>query len=148
MLGSFSSIKHKPLWTKYLRQWHQGCLWTLIRLTRRVFISSGGSQRDLYLRRQTMTRQTNILLIDNDLRVREALGNALALENYCVVGAENQENALLEFKRKRTDQPIDVVLIDLNPPYESAWETLQCLAALRPGLPVIGMTGRLEEEER
>ena len=41
-----------------------------------------------------MTKQTNILLIDEDLMVRQALGQALAMENYHVVYAANGHEAL------------------------------------------------------
>ena len=94
-----------------------------------------------------MKRQTNILLIDDDLRVRQALGQALALENYRVVPAQSQREALYEFENQPTDRPIDVVLLDLNPPNEDAWETVQRLTALQPGLPVVAMTTRLEQHD-
>jgi CheY-like chemotaxis protein len=39
---------------------------------------------------------------------------------------------------------IDIVLLDLNPRNEDGWDTLQCLAALRPNLPIVAMTARQE----
>lgn len=95
---------------------------------------------------RVMARQRNILLIEGDLMVRQALGQALAVENYRVVSARNQHEALREFNSQPIDQPIDVVLLDLNPRNESAWETAERLTALQPDLPVVGMTGRLEEQ--
>ena len=77
--------------------------------------------------------------------VRQALCQALAAENYRVVPACNQHQALREFSSQPSDQPIDVVLLDLNPRNESARETVARLTALRPSLRVIGMTGRMEE---
>jgi DNA-binding response OmpR family regulator len=77
--------------------------------------------------------------------VRQALGQALAVENYRVFSAQNQREALIEFGGQPLDQPIDVVLLDLNPRNESAWETVDRLTSLRPDLRVVGMTGRLEE---
>jgi DNA-binding response OmpR family regulator len=77
--------------------------------------------------------------------VRQALGQALTVENYSVVSAQNQREALIEFNSQPLDQPIDVVLLDLNPRNESAWETVDRLTALQPDLLVVGMTGRLEE---
>src|SRR6266478_313164 len=88
-------------------------------------------------------RQRNILLIEGDLMVRQALGQALAVENYRVVPAQNQQEALREFSRQPIDQPIDVVLLDINPRDENAWETVERLTALQPNLPVIAMTARL-----
>ena len=79
--------------------------------------------------------------------VRQALGQALAVENYRVVPARDQQEALREFNRQPVDQRIDVVLLDLNPRNENAWETVQRLTALQPNLPVIAMTARLEEHD-
>ena len=79
--------------------------------------------------------------------VRQALGQALAIENYRVVAARNQQEALREFRSQPLDQPIDVVLLDLNPREENAWETVQRLTALQPNLPFVAMTARLEEHD-
>jgi len=73
--------------------------------------------------------------------VREALGQALASENYRVVHAGNRQEALREFQ----SQPIDLVLLDLSPRNENAMETVQRLTALQPDLPVVAMTARLEQ---
>ena len=51
-----------------------------------------------------------MLLIDDDLTVRQSLEQALTLENFLVVGVSNGIEALQEFGKK----PIDVVLLDLN----------------------------------
>src|SRR5438093_9556212 len=90
-----------------------------------------------------MARQTNILLIDEDTTVRQALGQVLTVENYRVVPAANRQEALREFGQNQ----IDIVLLDLNPRHENGWETLQRLIALQPHLPVIAMTARLELQE-
>ena len=90
-----------------------------------------------------MTKQKNILLIDEDLMVRQALGQALAVENYHVVSAANRHEAL----REAGQQPIDIVLLDLNPRGENAWETVQRLTALQPHVPVVAMTARREQHE-
>src|SRR5436190_19144927 len=99
------------------------------------------------VRVKRVRRQMNILLIEGDLMVRQAIGQALAVENYRVVPAQNQQEALREFRSQPIDQPIDLVLLDLNPREENAWETVQCLTALQPNLPVVAMTARLEEHD-
>jgi CheY-like chemotaxis protein len=91
---------------------------------------------------QPMIKRTKILLIDDDLMVRQALGQVLTAENYQVVPAANRHEALHEVGQ----QPIDIVLLDLNPRTESGWETLQRLTALQPHLPVVAMTARPEHE--
>src|SRR5258708_5951820 len=93
-----------------------------------------------------VTRQRNILLIEGDVMVSQALGQALTVENYRVVTARNQQEALREFSQQPFDQPFDLVLLDLNPRNENAWETVERLTALQPDLPVIAMTGRLETQ--
>jgi DNA-binding response OmpR family regulator len=90
-------------------------------------------------------RQRNILLVEGDFMVRQALGQALSVENYRVVSVRNQQEAIKEFSNQPLDQPIDIVLLDLNPRNESAWETVQHLTALQPDLPVVAMSARLEQ---
>src|SRR2546427_11598926 len=77
--------------TRYLSTrilWHEACKWPAL-----------------------MTKQTSILLIEDDLMVRQALGQALAVENYHVVPAANRHEALREVGQRQ----IDIVLLDLNP---------------------------------
>jgi len=89
-----------------------------------------------------MTKPKSILLIEDDLMVRQALGQALTVENYHVVPAANREEALREIRL----HSIDIVLLDLNPRSENGRETLQRLTALQPFLPVVAMTARPEQE--
>jgi CheY-like chemotaxis protein len=91
-----------------------------------------------------MTKSKNILLIDDDLTIRQALGQALAVENYRVVPAANRHEAL----RHAGQQPFDIVLLDLNPRNENGWETVQGLTAIQPHLPVVAMTARPEQQEQ
>ena len=85
----------------------------------------------------------NILLVDGDEKVRQALGRALACENYHVVPAANREEALDQFGKEQ----IDVILLDLNPANENDWKTVQWLTAFRPSLPVIAMTTREDQHQ-
>ena len=77
--------------------------------------------------------------------VRRAIEQVLAVENYHVVSARDQQEALWEFTRQPVDQRIDIVLLDLNPRNEDALETVRHLTALEPDLPVVAMTARLEQ---
>ena len=88
-----------------------------------------------------MTKLKNILLIEDDPMVSQALGQALAVENYHVVPAANRCEALREVGQRQ----IDIVLLDLNPRGENGWETFQHLTALQPNLPVVAMTARPEQ---
>jgi DNA-binding response OmpR family regulator len=89
-----------------------------------------------------MNTQTSILLIDDDLMVRQALSQALAVENYHVVPAANRQEGLREF----ANHLIDIVLLDVNPRNENGWETARRFTALRPHLLIIGMTARPEQQ--
>jgi len=80
----------------------------------------------------------NILLVVEDLPVRQALGRALTVENFHVVGAASGQEALLRFR----EYPIDILLLDLHPTNESGWDTVRRLTAFRPLLPVIIITAR------
>jgi DNA-binding response OmpR family regulator len=82
-----------------------------------------------------------ILLIDDEASIREGLGKVLRAENYEVDLAESGEAAV----ERHGAAPFDLVLLDLNLPARSGWETLQWLAEVNPLLPVIIITGRSEQ---
>jgi DNA-binding response OmpR family regulator len=88
-----------------------------------------------------MTR--SILLVDDDGAVRQALGEALTSENYRVFSAANRTEALHELRQ----QPIDALLLDLDPQTEDGWETVGRLNALWPALPIVAMTARGEQKK-
>src|SRR5881296_400001 len=67
-----------------------------------------------------MARKAKILLVDDDLRVSQALGEAL--QGF----AENQ---------------IDVALLDVHLGTENGWDVFRDLTALQPHLPVLVMSG-------
>ena len=87
-----------------------------------------------------MPQRTNVLLVDDDITVRQSLEHVLTLENFRVVPVANGHEALREFGEKH----IDVVLLDLNLGAESGWDTFDKLKRIRPLLPVIIMTGNPE----
>ena len=74
--------------------------------------------------------------------VLQALGRVLEVENYWVVSARNQREAL----RQLRIHPIDVVLLDLDPRNGNPWETLHLINSLHPNLPIVAMTARLEQQ--
>ena len=70
-----------------------------------------------------MIRHRSILYIAGDLRVRHALGESAAAENYRVVSAAQRQNALLEFgtvqidgdRTQQAQNPLDLSVLTLNP---------------------------------
>lgn len=79
-----------------------------------------------------------ILLVDDDHTVREALRDVLAGEGYTVTSAENGRQAL----KLASTTPTDLVLLDLNLPEQNGWDTFERLTRENPLLPVIVITGR------
>jgi CheY-like chemotaxis protein len=79
-----------------------------------------------------------ILVVDDDVSVRELLGRVLAGEGYGVREAANGPEALAI---AATDQ-LDLVLLDLNLPGKSGWEVFERLTTSQPLLPVIILTAR------
>jgi DNA-binding NtrC family response regulator len=88
-------------------------------------------------------KKKNVLVIDDDSKVRQSLGRALTTENYEVVSAANGREAMRQFDENR----IDVVLLDLNLGLESGWDIFENLAALKPMIPVIVITAETDPEQ-
>src|SRR6266853_4821870 len=85
-----------------------------------------------------MIRQTNLLLVEDDMAVRQSLTRVLTTENYKVFGASTCREALLLC----TQNQIDVVLLDLNLDPEDGWEVFYQLRELRPDLPIFVTSGQ------
>jgi len=84
----------------------------------------------------------NILVIDEDLMVRETLSYALEDDGFQAFPAANRQEAVSHIGNRR----IHVLLMDANSRLENALETIDCLTALQPNLRVIAMTSRSERE--
>jgi DNA-binding response OmpR family regulator len=79
-----------------------------------------------------------ILLLDDDIAVRESLAVVLADEGFTVLPAGNASQALAT----ASNNALDLVLLDLNLPRSDGWEIFQRLTAAHPLLPVIVITAR------
>ncbi|PYL00401.1 MAG: hypothetical protein DME19_05260 [Verrucomicrobia bacterium] len=84
-----------------------------------------------------------LLLVDDDVSVRESLGRALGSEGYEMILAANGREAIDEFLRGY----IDLVLLDLNVPVKGGWDVFERMTALNPLLPIIIITARSEQYE-
>jgi two-component system response regulator MtrA len=80
-----------------------------------------------------------VLLVEDDERIRQALGLALADEGYDVVEAESGEEAL----RRLTTTEVDVVLLDLMLPGIGGLEVCRRLRA-EGDLPIIIVSARTD----
>ena len=79
-----------------------------------------------------------ILLVDDDLTVRDSLNDVLLSEGYLVIPAENGQQAL----DLASKSPVDLVLLDLNMPVKNGWDTFEQLTREHPLLPIIIVTAR------
>jgi DNA-binding response OmpR family regulator len=85
-------------------------------------------------------RKKNILLVDDDIAVREALVNALQTENYHVLQVADGEAAI----QLLLDNPIDIALLDLGLENECGWDVFQQLIEIHPLLRTIIISGEPE----
>ena len=81
--------------------------------------------------------QSRLLVIDDDPAVRGFLRRILTGAGYLVVEAGDGKIGMREIER----QEINLVITDLVMPEREGLETLQCLRAERPELPVIVISG-------
>ena len=79
-----------------------------------------------------------LLVVDDDPSVREMIARVLAGEGYLVLAASNGAEAL----GIAAANSIDLVLLDLQMPVRSGWDTFERLTAQDPLLAVIIITAR------
>lgn len=82
-----------------------------------------------------------ILLVDDDPTVRDSLKDVLVGEGYCVIPAENGQEALDLAARL----PVDLAVLDLNMPVKNGWDTFQQLTFEHPLIPIIIATARPDQ---
>ena len=79
-----------------------------------------------------------LLLVDDDPGIRESVAQVLTKEGYEVVPAASSQEAV----ELAATCPVHLVLLDLNLPRKSGWDTFEMLTRQNPWLPVIIITGR------
>ena len=84
-----------------------------------------------------------VLLVDDELSVRESTGNLLKELGFNVLVAENGEQGLQAFATHVND--IVAVILDLTMPRLSGGEVFEQIRRLRPQLPVLLSSGYNEE---
>jgi DNA-binding response OmpR family regulator len=85
--------------------------------------------------------ENQILVVDDDSSVREMLARVLIGEGYLVSAAADGTSAL----EIAAATKVDLVLLDLNMPGKSGWDTFERLTAENPLLPVIIVTARVNQ---
>jgi len=84
-----------------------------------------------------------VLVVDDDLQIRDSLRKVLQAEDYEVVLAADGQEAIDKCNSER----IDLLLLDLNLPASSGWDTFETITSLNPLLPIIIITGRPNQHE-
>ena len=88
--------------------------------------------------------KANVLVVDDDIRLRKLCTAFLQREGYSVATAENAEQALEQVQAS----PFDLVLTDLKMPGISGQELVRRLQLIQSDLLVIVMSGSLDAGEK
>ena len=122
-----------PIW--YLRftesRWHGFCVG-------RIRLREGYEFRRQQSKRRSMKPSNQILVVERDCAVREALVGALALESYRVVSAATIHQAL----QVLSSTQISLVILDLSPTNETGWSVSRWLGESKPDVPVIAIASQ------
>jgi signal transduction histidine kinase/CheY-like chemotaxis protein len=87
--------------------------------------------------------QGTVLVVDDDLDVRELIGEMLRRIGFAVLSAQEGSEGLEMFRKQHRD--IDLVLLDLTMPGISGEEALRRIHRIQPDQPVVLMSGYSEE---
>ena len=85
-----------------------------------------------------MYMKKNILIVDDDAPIRQALRKVLKAEGYEVMLAADGQEGLDQFDSKH----IDLLLLDLTLPAKSGWDLFERFSSTNPLLPIVIITGR------
>ena len=85
-----------------------------------------------------MSMKKRLLVVDDDPAVCQSLAELLTDEGYEVMPASNGVEAL----ELAASMPVHLVLLDLNLPKKSGWDTFEGLVRQNPQAPVIIITGQ------
>jgi two-component system, OmpR family, response regulator MprA len=91
-----------------------------------------------------MTSGAEVLVVDDDPQLREALTRALQLDGYDVATAGNGAAALDSLSRHRPD----LMVLDVMMPYVGGLDVCRTLRQRRDKLPILVLTARDEVGDR
>ncbi len=84
-----------------------------------------------------------LLLADDSAEIRESLGKLLRGAGYDVVFAAHGGHVL----DRALNEPVDLLLLDLNMPQMDGWDALDHLATMKPSLPIIIITAQPNQKD-
>ena len=79
-----------------------------------------------------------VMVVDDDLSVRNSLSKVLREAGYDVVLAKDGQEAVERFDPAHTD----LLLLDIGLPIKNGWETFERITSEDPVLPIIVITGQ------
>ena len=85
----------------------------------------------------------NMLVVDDEARMRKLVKDFLSIKGYRVMEAENGEDAVEKFMANRD---IKLILLDVMMPKMDGWETLRIIRE-NSNMPIIMLTARSEERD-
>lgn len=86
-----------------------------------------------------------ILMIEDDVRLRESLKSGLEAEGYGVVAFGTAAEGIAAVRK---DKDVNLVLLDLGLPDREGFEVLEEIRTVKPDLSVLILSGRGEVEDR
>ena len=86
----------------------------------------------------------NILIVDDELRMRKLIKDFLMAKGYSILEAEDGEKALEIFEQNRSK--ISLILLDVMMPKLDGWSVLRQIRQ-RSNVPIIMLTARGEEQD-
>ena len=90
-------------------------------------------------------RKTNILIVDDESRIRKLIKDFLVKHDYSVIEAEDGEKAMEIYKQDK--DKIDLILLDVMMPKLDGWSVLRLIRQENKKLPIIMLTARSEEQD-
>ena len=87
---------------------------------------------------------SNILVVDDESRMRKLIKDFLIKDNYNVLEAEDGEKALEIFENEK--EKIDLIILDVMMPKQDGWSVLRKIRQSSQ-VPVIMLTARGEEQD-
>lgn len=85
----------------------------------------------------------NILLVEDDTRIREIITDYFSKEGFCILEAEDGRTSLDLFET----QKVDLVILDIMIPYLDGWSICKRLRNISD-VPIIMLTARSDEEDK
>ena len=90
-------------------------------------------------------RKINVLVVDDEPRMRKLIKDFLTQKDYDVMEAQDGENAI-EIYKENIDK-IDLILLDVMMPKLDGWSVLRLIRQENKKIPIIMLTARSEEQD-